>query len=140
MSNPNPYENNPQIPPTQYGSPQPYSSNPYGSPNVPPANLYAQPQGYAPQPGHGQGQEPGSGMALAGMILGIISLFAWLIAFVGIITSVVGLILSALGRRSPSRRGMATAGLVMSIIALVLALGNCALGIYFATQGGSIFY
>ena len=138
MSNQNPYENNPSIPPTQYPSPS-YSPDPYGAPNV---NPYAQQQGYMPPPAYGVApqKDQGSGLALAGMILGIISLVAWLIAFVGIITSVVGLILSVLGRRSVTRRGMATAGMVMSIIALVLALGNCILGIYMASHATYYYY
>lgn len=40
--------------------------------------------------------------------------------FVGIVSSIVGVILSALGLRSPSRRGVAIVGLTLSIVMLVL--------------------
>lgn len=64
------------------------------------------------------------GLALAGLILGIISLVAWIIPILGFIFAIVGIILSALGRRSYSRRRMATWGLVLSIIGLAITIGT----------------
>ena len=66
--------------------------------------------------------QPGDGLAVAGLVFGIISMFTWLLWFLGLPFSIVGIILSALGRRSARRRTMATVGLVLSIISLVLAI------------------
>ena len=65
-------------------------------------------------------------------MLGIIGMFAWLIPLFGLPISVVGIIMAALGRRSVSRRKMATIGLVLSIIALILTLLSAAFGVYIA--------
>lgn len=64
-----------------------------------------------------------NGMAIAGLVLGIISIvFCW-IPFVGIVAGVVGLILAVLGRKNclPTQAGMATAGLVLSIVGLCIS-------------------
>jgi len=45
-----------------------------------------------------------------------------LFTFFGLPVSIVGIILSALGRRSVRRRTMATVGLVLSIISLVVII------------------
>ncbi len=63
-------------------------------------------------------------MAVASLVLGICSLvfpfigLGWLSVLVGI----VGCILGALGRKNESKKGMATAGMVMSIISVALGL------------------
>lgn len=129
---------NQQVPPTEYASANPYgqpAENPYAQPEPvanpygqPAENFYAAPQ-YAPMPPLDRGR----GMALAGLILGIIGIIAWLIPLFGFPVTIVGIVLAALGRRSTSRRGMALAGLILSIVGLVLSFGNCALGIYLAT-------
>jgi thiol:disulfide interchange protein len=62
--------------------------------------------------------DPGSGQALAGMILGIAGLF---LSFFGLVP-LLGLIFSIIGMRSVTRKGMAIAGLVTSIIGLVAAI------------------
>jgi hypothetical protein len=85
---------------------------------------------------HPPKSESGSGFAIAGLILGIISLVFWIFYGVGGITAILGIILSAFGRRSILHRGMATAGLITSIIALVLSLGFCSLLVYFASHVG----
>ena len=62
-------------------------------------------------------------MGVASLILGILSLiFAFIpvVNFIGIFTSLIGIVLGALGRKNPEGKGTATAGLVCSIIALVL--------------------
>lgn len=118
------------VPSTPY-PPQPsdYAASAYPQPGYAPANPYAsQPEyAYAPvQP------ERGRGLALAGMILGIISMVAWLLPLTGYPIAIVGLILSILGRRSVTRKGMALAGIILSAIALALTLCNSALGAYMA--------
>ena len=66
-------------------------------------------------------------MGVASLVLGIISIvlgvatggaFGWL----GAILAIVGIVLGALGRKNPEKKGMATAGMVCSIIGLVLGL------------------
>ena len=66
-------------------------------------------------------------MGVASLVLGIISLVigvfsAGVLGWAGAIMAVVGIILGALGRRNPEKSGVATAGLVCSIIGLVLCL------------------
>lgn len=145
MSSLPPYENNnPYIPPTQYTPSGEPVSNPYGTP-PPPAypttDPYAQPSSYpvpepyAQPPAYAQPtpvfvaqpqyvavpmqiNDPGSGQALAGMILGIAGLF---LSFFGLVP-LLGLIFSIIGMRSVTRKGMAIAGLVMSIIGLLAAV------------------
>ena len=76
----------------------------------PPAGAYGYGVPVAPS-------EPGRGLALAGLILGIISI---LTPFCGVPIAFAGIITSVMGRRSVSRRTMATVGLVLSIIAIGL--------------------
>lgn len=76
-------------------------------------------------------------MAVGSLVLGIISLVFAIVPFlnalgIGIIPGLIGIVLGALGRKDPAKKGMATAGLVCSIIGLVLcillfvACGGCA--------------
>lgn len=64
-------------------------------------------------------------MGIASLVLGIVSLvfgcFITGMQLIGVITGVVGIILGALARKREERRGIATAGLVCSIIGLVLS-------------------
>lgn len=119
-------------------------------PTSPPMSLYAQQNPY-PYPALPV-NDKGGGQAVAGLILGIISLFAWFIFFCGvlfnnasvfvstqtqnmvitltgdmlygnILAALVGVVFSALGLRSRSRKGLATAGLILSLLGLVLAVG-----------------
>ncbi len=63
-------------------------------------------------------------MAVASLVLGICSLvfpfigLGWLSTLLGI----VGIVLGALGKKNAEKQGMATAGIVMSIIAVALGL------------------
>ena len=61
---------------------------------------------------------PKTGMAIASMILGIISLFSWLI-FIGTLLAAIGFILGIASLMSnQGGKGMATAGVVTSSITL----------------------
>lgn len=66
-------------------------------------------------------------MGVASLVLGILSivigvfssaLFGWL----GAIMAIIGIILGAIGRKNPDSNGIATGGLVCSIIGLILCL------------------
>lgn len=66
-------------------------------------------------------------MAVASLVLGIISVVLGVftggaLGWVGAIIAILGIILGALAKKDPAKKGMATAGLVLSIIGLVLCL------------------
>ena len=135
----------PPAPPSQPLYPPPPGYPPgYGQPGYPPPPaapsqpLYPPPPGYGPgYPGYGQPpmqpmgygapyypapREQGSDMAIAGLILGIIAIPAASFAACGVLFGALGLVFSILGLKSMSQRTMATVGIVLSSIALALAL------------------
>ena len=65
-------------------------------------------------------------MAVASMVLGILAIIPLPIPFLGIICAIVGLALGVVAKKSLTEQGaptgMATAGIVMSIIGLALSL------------------
>ena len=74
-------------------------------------------------------QQGKKGLAIAAMVLGIVScVLAWvyMVNIAAIITGAVGLVLAILANKSykaiGQKNGMATAGLVLSIIGLVISL------------------
>ena len=74
-----------------------------------------------------QQQEPGKGKAIASLVLGILSLvFMWFGygALVAIVMAVVGIVLGISARKEMPQgtAGIATAGMVCSIVALALAV------------------
>lgn len=79
-------------------------------------------------------QEGSNGLAVAALVLGIMSIvFAFLFVWIGLITGIVGIILAVQSRKNPAKKGMGTAGLVCSIIGLALsglmiACALCVLG------------
>ena len=87
-------------------------------------------------------KNPGIGFSIAALVLGVLSLiFAWfyLINIVAIVFGIVGIVLAAIGRKKSiavgAPAGVGTAGLVLSIIGLCLALIgfiSCTLCVYCA--------
>ena len=61
-------------------------------------------------------------MAIAGLVLGIISFCCCWIPFFGSILSFLGLIFSGIGIGDSNRRGKAITGLVFSLIAFLVSL------------------
>ncbi len=120
-----------QVAPGSVPSPA-YTSYPSSDPYASPPNPYAVYPGMSP--GVMSPPEKGRGMAVAGLVLGILGMIVWLLPFLGLPVSIVGIVLAVQGRRCVSRRTMATIGLVLSIIALVLTLINGVLGAYLAVQ------
>lgn len=95
--------------------------------NYPPQNTYYPQNQYAPQY-QNYSQVPSSGKATASLVLGIISLVLSWIAFanvLSIICGIIGVVLGAGARKELppyGGRGTATAGMVCSIIALVISV------------------
>ena len=66
-------------------------------------------------------------MGVAALVLGIISIVigvfsAGSLGWAGAILGIVGIILGVLGRKNPEKSGIATAGMVCSIIGTILCL------------------
>ena len=64
-------------------------------------------------------------MAVASLILGLVALvFSFVpgVEWIGTITGLVGIILGAIARKNPEKRGLATGGLVCSIIGFILSI------------------
>ena len=66
----------------------------------------------------------GNGLAIASLVTGIVGVvFAFLFAIVGLALGVVSAAMGGVARRS-TRSGQATAGLVLGVVAIVLAIVN----------------
>lgn len=67
-----------------------------------------------------------NGLAIAGMVLGIVALVLFCVWYISLPAAVVGLILSVMARKKAKETGvgggMAMTGLVLSVIALAIAL------------------
>lgn len=64
-------------------------------------------------------------MAIGSLVLGIISLVTLFLpigGWFGAIVGIIGIITGNIGRKDPEKKGMATAGLVCSIIGTILNL------------------
>ena len=99
-----------------------YPNRPGGTPPPPPPHY---PPHYPP-PYPVPTQQPGSGLATASMVLGIISLIAALgffwIPVAPQIMAITGLVMGIVAKNQGNRGGSATAGIVLSIIALAWGL------------------
>lgn len=69
-----------------------------------------------PQVNPGSDAQPGSGAAIASLVLGIVGLF-----FAGIILGIIGLVMAAKAKREGYTGGIRTAGFVLSLIALIVS-------------------
>ena len=68
-----------------------------------------------------------SNRAVASLMLGLVSIVTWLFPIAGYITTILAIVFATKGRHS-EKKGMATAGLVLGIIFLVVTLLNSILG------------
>lgn len=91
------------------------------------AAVYGVPYTAAPAVG-----DPKAGQAIAALVLGIISVLAWVVPICGLPFAISAIVCGLLGRASTSKRTMATVGLILAIAGLVLTLANAALGAYLA--------
>ncbi len=95
----------------QYNQPYQYQQGGQYNPNQQFNQAYQYPQ-YQETP------EPGKNFAIASLVLGIASFFCC-----GTICSILGIIFGVISKqRQKENNGMATAGIVLSIIALVLGI------------------
>ncbi len=68
-----------------------------------------------------QGNSSANGLAIASLVLGIVSVvFSFIYVWIGLIAGVVGIVLAVKGRPS-EKKSFATAGLVLSIIGTALS-------------------
>jgi hypothetical protein len=77
---------------------------------------------------------PSNGKATASLVLGLISTVAWIIPLIGLPTTITGLVLGIKGL-GPQRSGKAIAGIVLSILFLVITVLNAAWGAMLAANG-----
>lgn len=67
--------------------------------------------------------------ALVGFVLGLISIIAWFIPLFGYPVTICGIIFSSKGLNSKLNKNKATAGLILSIIFLIITLINSIMGV-----------
>ncbi len=86
-----------------------------------------QPWAAPPQQYYMQPRPPGSGMAVASMVLGIISLALFCASYIAIPCAIVAIVLGVVARKrvlagTGSGKGMATAGIICGVISAALSL------------------
>lgn len=97
-----------------------------GNMNQPYNNPYGNPYG---NNGYNNYPKESAGFGIASMVLGIISIVLMCWPYVSIPTSIIGLILGAVGCKKVAGKGMAVAGVVCSLITLGIALIIVATGV-----------
>jgi hypothetical protein len=120
------YDNTVAPYPPQYG--QQYPAQQYGQQY--PQQQYGQqyPQSYQPYQGgqYPYQQQPSNPMGTAGFVCGLLGLVLFWIPFVGLVLAVIGIALSGAGmssgKRAGASTGLAVAGLVLGIVALLPGL------------------
>lgn len=114
-------------------TPPPYPPSPPGPPYPPPY-----PPAYGPRP-----QSPRNGVGIAALICGVLAIVTVWTLVGGIILGIVSIVLGGIGH-SRARKGQATngglaiAGIVLGVVALVGAIALIAIGvIWFRNVGGA---
>jgi hypothetical protein len=74
------------------------------------------------------------GKPVAGLVLGICSMIAWILPIVGLPVSIAGLVVGVKALRREGN-GMAVAATALSATGLVLSIANAALGAYLGATG-----
>ncbi len=74
------------------------------------------------------------GKAIASLVLGILGLVVWILPIIGLPVTIIGVVQGAKALHS-RQRGMAIAGLILSVIGLVAAAINAAIGAYLGVTG-----
>ena len=79
-------------------------------------------QYHTPQPPTMGDNQPGHGMAIASMVMGILSLVFWCLCIGYIIFAPLGIIFAIVAKNQGSSSGMITAGLATSIVSIVTGI------------------
>lgn len=127
---PYPQQQQPYPPPPQ---PYQYGAYPGGYPPPPQGTYGGYPSGYPMQ------AAPKNGLGIASLIVAIIGLLS---IFGGILLGIVAVILGVLGRGRAKRGeatngGVATAGIVLGVLAVVVSIVAIALTVMFAREVGA---
>ncbi|MFL5713891.1 MAG: DUF4190 domain-containing protein [Chloroflexota bacterium] len=76
--------------------------------------------------GYGEPQKRGNGLAVAGMVLGILSVVLFILNALDLVLAVLAIVFSIIGlvraNRGRSGKGMAITGLVLGCVGMVIAL------------------
>ncbi len=78
------------------------------------------------------------GLAIASLVLGLITLIAWCLPICGAPLAIAGIITGILGLNS-TNRGLAIAGLIIASLGLILSIVNSVVGMLFAPQFSQMF-
>lgn len=84
---------------------------------------------FAPQQ---PGKDPGHGLAIASLVLGIISILSCCCVYLSVLVGVVGVVLAIISKSksySGTMETMAKVGMTLSIIGVVLSVGYIILGV-----------
>jgi hypothetical protein len=111
----------------QVSQPMTAPANPYAQPTAPPpANPYQ--QGIPGAPGVQPGKDR-SGLATGALVCGIVGIpGALLLALIGYVLGIIAIVLGVRSRSS-SKKTLATAGIILGVVTLVVALINSILGV-----------
>lgn len=75
-----------------------------------------------------------TGKAVAALVCGVVSVIGCFVPLVGVGGGIAGIITGSMGRKSTAK-GMATAGLVLSVVFLIASIVNWIAGIYLSLNG-----
>ncbi|MDD9205083.1 DUF4190 domain-containing protein, partial [Georgenia sp. 10Sc9-8] len=124
----------------QYGSGQQGGYQQPGHQQPGYGSSYGAPGQYGP--GGPYQEQPRNGLGIAALVVGIVSLLVAWLPFIGLISvlgGVVGIVLGAMGlkrvgRGEATNRGTAVAGIVVSVVAILLAIAATVFGSYWISQ------
>lgn len=112
--NPNPFSNN------QYGGGQPnnnFNNNQFQQPPISGFSNHNDNFNH-----NANSSSDSNGIAIASLILGILSLFTCYFWYISPIIAILAIVFGAMGSKKQHNKGMAIAGLVMGIISIVLVI------------------
>ena len=80
---------------------------------------------------------PSDWIPIVALILGCLNVLSWCLPLCGCPVGIAGIVFGVLGLKSNTRRGMAKAGLIMSVISMLFTLVNAGIGawMYFNHKG-----
>jgi uncharacterized membrane protein len=78
--------------------------------------------------------QAGGGKAVTSLVLGIVGMLAWLLPIIGLPVTITGLVFGVRSLNS-ANKGIAIAGLTLSIIGIVLTIINASIGAYMGATG-----